>query len=189
MAKLFFWIFFYKRWHHFFLTQDVKKHAFFWEETLPLSWNQIIAFFLTLEQRSPQTYLSSPLSFWNNCLTSYDVMSAALTLSIQVPIIKKKSYLSNGEWNWLLVSYFWGLITFKPKIHKVTWRLICNLKVIYKNLPSQYKHLFQREEFALGREETCLNNFSSHCQACQFCGFSMSVHRISKFFLARFRTF
>ena len=41
---------------------------FFWEETLPLSWKQISAFFLTLEQRRPQTYLSKPLSFCDNCL-------------------------------------------------------------------------------------------------------------------------
>ena len=84
------------------------KKTHFWEKTLPLSWKQNVSFFLTLEQRSPQTYFSTSLSFWNNCLKSYDVMSAALTLSIQVPIIKKKRYLSGKENNWLFVSYFWG---------------------------------------------------------------------------------
>ena len=74
---------------------------------------------------------------------------------------------------------------FQPKIHKVTWLLICNLTVIYKNLRSQYKHLFQREEFAFGHEETCLQIFSTHCQPCQFRVFSMSLHRIFSFFISK----
>ena len=71
---------------------------------------------------------------------------------------------------------------FKPKIHKVTWLLICNLKVIFKNLRRQYKHLFQREDFAFGHEETCLHNNSSHCQAWQFRVFSLSGQIIFLFF-------
>ena len=44
-------------WHYFSKTEDVEKQAFFWKEALPLSWKQIFAFFLTLEQRRPQTYM------------------------------------------------------------------------------------------------------------------------------------
>ena len=57
---------------------------------------------------------------------------------------------------------------------------------------SQNKHLLQREEYAFGHEETCFHTFSSHCQACQFRVFSMSVHRIFSFFwqgLEHFMTF
>ena len=71
-----------------------------------------------------------------------------------------------------------GLITYYTKIHKVTWLSFCNLKMIYRNLRSQYKHLFQIEGFASGLRATCLHNFSSHCPVCQFCNFSVSVHRI-----------
>ena len=54
--------------------------------------------------------------------------------------------------------------------------------MIYENLHSQHKHLFQREEFAFGHEETCLHNFSSHCQACQFRVFLWVFTRFFLFF-------
>ena len=84
------------------------KSRIFWEETLPLSWKQTIAFFHTLEQRRPQIWFSRSMSFLNKCLTSYDVISAAVTLSVQKPIIKKKSYFADKENIWSFASYFWG---------------------------------------------------------------------------------
>ena len=79
------------------ITQFLEKKRYFWAE-------RKYYFFLTLKQRRPQTCLSRPLSFWNNCMTSYNVISAAFTLWVQVPIIKKKSYVSDKENNWPFVS-------------------------------------------------------------------------------------
>ena len=62
-------------------------------------------FFPTLGQRRPQTNLLGQLIFSNECLTSYDVMSASLTLSVQLAIIKK-SYLYDKENNRPFVSDF-----------------------------------------------------------------------------------
>ena len=54
--------------------------------------------------------------------------------------------------------------------------------MINESLRSQYKHLFQKEDFAFVSEETCLHNFSSVCQASQFRGSSLSLHRNFRFF-------
>ena len=90
--------------------------------------------FPTLEHCRPQNCLFGRMDFPNKCLTSYDVLSAALMLSVQLPIIKKKRYLSGNENNWLFVSYFWGWEAsfFKTRIHKVTGPVFYNLRVIYK---------------------------------------------------------
>ena len=73
--------------------------------------------FPTLEQRRPQTNLLGPPRLCNNCVTSYEVMSAAFTLSVKLQIIKKKSYLSDKEITWPFLRYFreWkASIHFKP---------------------------------------------------------------------------
>ena len=114
---------------------------------------------------------------WCHVCCTYAVSTSAHHQEEEIPF---------RQWKYLAVRLFFlklrGLITFQPKIHKVTWLLICNLSVIYKNLRSLYKHLVQREEFAFGHEETCLHDFSSHCQTRQFHDFSMSVHKLFSFF-------
>ena len=88
-----------------FLKPRTWENTLFWEKRYLWAWNNFLPFFLTLGQRRTQISLSKPLRFWNNCLTSYVVMSAALTLC---SIIKKNSYLTDKENIWPFVSYFWG---------------------------------------------------------------------------------
>ena len=103
------------RFSNFYSTKDSitsltlktwKKYAIFEKKSYLWAENKLPPFF-SLEQRRPQTYLSRPLSFWSNCWASYDISSTVFTLSVHVPIIKKKSYLSDKENNWPFVSYFW----------------------------------------------------------------------------------
>ena len=89
-----------------FKPRTWKNYAFSWEETLPLRWIKFSHFFRSIEHCRHQTCLLGRLRFSNNCSTRYDVRCAARTLSVQLPIIKKKSYLSDKENNWPFVPPF-----------------------------------------------------------------------------------
>ena len=87
-----------------------KKHTFFEKKRYLCDENKLLAFFSHTRalQISNLFVRLGRMSYSNRCFTSYDVMSAALTLSVQLAIIKKKSYLSDKAINWPFVSSFWG---------------------------------------------------------------------------------
>ena len=138
-------------------TNDVKKHAFFVRRNTTYEMKTCFCTFSPIvNQRRAQTCMLAPLRFSDKCFTSYDVMSAAPTLSVKMLIIEKKSYLlAKIVTIRLLFSRFRGLIIFLIRIRRLTWPLFCILKVIEKIYAVITKNSFKEKSLLSDRKHVC----------------------------------
>ena len=139
----------------------MKKHAlferkgYFWAENNLLLFphtraTQFSNVFVKAAELLEQLFDKLPC---NVCCT-YAVSTSAFHQEEELPFRGRKLLAVR-----LLFLRLRGLIIFRPKFHKETWLLICNLKLFYRTLCSQYKHRFQREEFAFGHKKRVCTNF------------------------------